>query len=305
MSKSKGNVIDPWTVLDTRGADALRWNFFSAGSPWTPRRVSVEAIDESARFLVTLWNTYSFFVTYANLDGWTPGTDASASTAPTSRARPVGALTSAPHGRRGHRRRSRASTRCAARRRSTASSTTSRTGTCVVHAPRFWNAERRARRTPRCTSASRRSRCCSRRSRRSSPTSCTATSPTTRRVGAPGRLARGRRRRARRRARGRDGAGPRGRVARPVGPQRGQAQGAPAAATRARAAARAVGLRFSDAVAAEVADALNVKQLEAVTDLEGLLEYSVSPTSRRWRRGSRGQMPLVKDALARAPTAAR
>jgi len=73
MSKSKGNVIDPWTVLDTRGADALRWNFFSAGSPWTPRRVSVEAIDESARFLVTLWNTYSFFVTYANLDGWTPG----------------------------------------------------------------------------------------------------------------------------------------------------------------------------------------------------------------------------------------
>ena len=73
MSKSKGNVIDPWTVLDTRGADALRWNFFSAGSPWTPRRVSVEAIDESARFLVTLWNTYSFFVTYANLDGWSAG----------------------------------------------------------------------------------------------------------------------------------------------------------------------------------------------------------------------------------------
>jgi isoleucyl-tRNA synthetase len=72
MSKSKGNVIDPWTVLDTRGADALRWNFVSAGSPWTPRRVSVEAVDESARFLVTLWNTYSFFVTYANLDGWTP-----------------------------------------------------------------------------------------------------------------------------------------------------------------------------------------------------------------------------------------
>ena len=73
MSKSKGNVIDPWTVLDSRGADALRWYFFSAGSPWTPRRVFVEAIDESTRrFLLTLWNTYSFFVTYANLDGWTP-----------------------------------------------------------------------------------------------------------------------------------------------------------------------------------------------------------------------------------------
>jgi isoleucyl-tRNA synthetase len=72
MSKSKGNVIDPWTVLDTRGADALRWNFFSSGSPWTARRVSMESIDESARFLITLWNTYSFFVTYATLDGWEP-----------------------------------------------------------------------------------------------------------------------------------------------------------------------------------------------------------------------------------------
>jgi isoleucyl-tRNA synthetase len=73
MSKSRGNVIDPWTVLDSRGADALRWYFFSAGSPWTPRRVFVEGIDESTRrFLLTLWNTYAFFVTYATLDGWTP-----------------------------------------------------------------------------------------------------------------------------------------------------------------------------------------------------------------------------------------
>jgi isoleucyl-tRNA synthetase len=73
MSKSRGNVIDPWTVLDTRGADALRWNVFSAGSPWTPKRVFPEAIDETTRrFLLTLWNTYSFFVTYATIDGWTP-----------------------------------------------------------------------------------------------------------------------------------------------------------------------------------------------------------------------------------------
>ncbi len=73
MSKSRGNVIDPWSVLDTRGADALRWNFLSTGSPWTPKRVSIEGIDESTRrFLVTLWNTASFFVTYANLDGWSP-----------------------------------------------------------------------------------------------------------------------------------------------------------------------------------------------------------------------------------------
>ncbi|MCU1458958.1 MAG: Isoleucyl-tRNA synthetase [Actinomycetia bacterium] len=76
MSKSRGNVIDPWTVLDTRGADALRWNVFSAGSPWTPKRVFPEAIDETTRrFLLTLWNTYSFFVTYANIDGWTPPAD--------------------------------------------------------------------------------------------------------------------------------------------------------------------------------------------------------------------------------------
>ena len=73
MSKSRGNVIDPWDILDTRGADALRWYFFSSGSPWTTRRVSEAGIDEStSRFLLTLWNTYSFFVTYANLDGWTP-----------------------------------------------------------------------------------------------------------------------------------------------------------------------------------------------------------------------------------------
>jgi len=83
MSKSKGNVIDPWTVLDSRGADALRWYFFSAGSPWTARRMFLESIDETTRrFLLTLWNTYSFFVTYANLDGWSP--DASAPAARSS-----------------------------------------------------------------------------------------------------------------------------------------------------------------------------------------------------------------------------
>jgi isoleucyl-tRNA synthetase len=80
MSKSRGNVIDPVPVLAERGADALRWYMLSSGSPWTPKRVYVEGIDEATRqFLLTLWNTYSFFVTYANIDGWTPG----ASSAPT------------------------------------------------------------------------------------------------------------------------------------------------------------------------------------------------------------------------------
>lgn len=74
MSKSKGNVIDPWTILDSKGADALRWYFLASGSPWSPRRVFMEGIDETTRrFLLTLWNTYYFFVTYANLDHWEPG----------------------------------------------------------------------------------------------------------------------------------------------------------------------------------------------------------------------------------------
>ncbi|MDQ1511463.1 MAG: isoleucyl-tRNA synthetase, partial [Actinomycetota bacterium] len=73
MSKSRGNVIDPWSVLRERGAEALRWYMFSSGSPWTTKRVHLDGNDESTRqFLVTLWNTYSFFVTYATLDGWEP-----------------------------------------------------------------------------------------------------------------------------------------------------------------------------------------------------------------------------------------
>jgi len=73
MSKSVGNVIDPWEILTTRGADPLRWWMFSQGSPWTPTRVSFEAIDASMRdALLTLWNTWSFFTTYAALNGFDP-----------------------------------------------------------------------------------------------------------------------------------------------------------------------------------------------------------------------------------------
>ncbi len=73
MSKSLGNIIDPWTILDTRGADALRWWMFSQGSPWTPTRASLGAIDTAMRdTLLTLWNTLSFFTTYASLNEFDP-----------------------------------------------------------------------------------------------------------------------------------------------------------------------------------------------------------------------------------------
>ncbi len=67
MSKSKGNVVDPWSILDRYGADATRWYMYTASPPGNSRRFSGELVAEtSRRFLSTLWNTYSFFVTYAN-----------------------------------------------------------------------------------------------------------------------------------------------------------------------------------------------------------------------------------------------
>lgn len=73
MSKHKGNVVDPWSVLDVQGADAVRWYFYSSSAPWLPSRFSAENVSECQRkFMGTLWNTYSFFVLYANIDNYDP-----------------------------------------------------------------------------------------------------------------------------------------------------------------------------------------------------------------------------------------
>ena len=71
MSKSRGNVVNPWDVFDAHGADATRWNMYTASPPGNSRRFSVNLVGETVRkFMNTLWNTYSFFVTYSNLSDW-------------------------------------------------------------------------------------------------------------------------------------------------------------------------------------------------------------------------------------------
>ncbi len=73
MSKSLGNIVEPWSVIDKYGADTFRWYMYTAGPPGEPRRFSVELVGEAVRnFYLTLWNVYSFFVTYAQLDQFDP-----------------------------------------------------------------------------------------------------------------------------------------------------------------------------------------------------------------------------------------
>jgi isoleucyl-tRNA synthetase len=73
MSKSRGNVVDPWDVISAHGADAFRWYYLTAQQPWAGYRFSVDTVGESVRqFLLTLWNTYSFWVLYANAEDLGP-----------------------------------------------------------------------------------------------------------------------------------------------------------------------------------------------------------------------------------------
>ena len=71
MSKSKGNAVDPFEALQEYGADAIRWYFYTSSAPWLPKRFSGKAVTEGQRkFMGTLWNTYAFFVLYANIDNF-------------------------------------------------------------------------------------------------------------------------------------------------------------------------------------------------------------------------------------------
>lgn len=73
MSKHKGNVVDPWAVLDKQGADAVRWYFYVGSAPWLPSRFYDDAVSEAQRkFMGTLWNTYAFYVLYADIDDFDP-----------------------------------------------------------------------------------------------------------------------------------------------------------------------------------------------------------------------------------------
>ena len=73
MSKSKGNAVDPFDALERHGADAIRWYFYSNSAPWLPNRFHDGAVTEGQRkFMGTLWNTYAFFVLYADIDSFDP-----------------------------------------------------------------------------------------------------------------------------------------------------------------------------------------------------------------------------------------
>ncbi len=158
MSKHLGNVLEPISLMDEHGADAVRWFMAASGSPWQARRVGHATIQEVVRkTLLTYWNTVSFQSLYARSSGWSPRVGGALPRLQPTRAGPLGRCprptgwpaTSTP--------RSSSSTLNGPGGCSPATSTTSRTGTCG--APAGGSGPVIRTRSPRCTSACRPSRC--------------------------------------------------------------------------------------------------------------------------------------------------
>ena len=290
MSKSVGNTIAPNEVLDRFGADALRWYFFTSKQPWDGYRFSMESIGEAVRqFLLQLWNTYGFYVLYANANGIEH--DPASRPGHRHRARPLGPVRlqgtiEVVRDRMDHF----DATRPAARSRR--SSTRSRTGTCADRGGVSGTATRP--RSQRCARACSRPPSCSRRSVRSSPTRSTTTSTALSRASTCATSRPRPRATSTSRTRWRSRARPFGSGSRPVvRPSRGAAAAPRGGRGRYRMEREAI-----ERMSSIVREELNVRELRFVSEADELGEVELKPNYRALGPRFGKHMPMVAAAVA-------